>query len=177
MPTHTSPLKASAEDPGPAHRLAMCRLLLDEPDRQGGASVPLTACALEIERGGLSYTVDTLRSVHARLPDAPLRFIVGADTAATLASWREPEEVLRLAELIVAGRGESTRAGVLEALSAVGDAGSEGARVHFLEMAPVAISSSRVRELAARGEPTAALVGAGVSDYIEREGLYREEGR
>src|SRR5437660_315879 len=90
MPAHTSPYKPSAPDPGPEHRLRMCRLLV-------GGAPGVSVCALEIERGGTSYTVDTLTAIHASHPDAELTFIVGADTASTLPAWREPARLLRLA--------------------------------------------------------------------------------
>ncbi len=78
MPAHTPAHKQPEGDPGPRHRLRMSQLLVDEADG-------LSACPLEIERGGVSYTVDTLNAIHASHPDAELTFIVGADTARTLA--------------------------------------------------------------------------------------------
>src|SRR5271166_2146145 len=97
MPAHTPPHKPTEEDPGPEHRLRMCCLSVTDT---AGVSV----CALEIERGGPSYTVDTLQAIHASHPDAQLTFIVGADTAGTLPAWREPAKLLGLAELAVAAR-------------------------------------------------------------------------
>ncbi len=191
MPTHTTPYKASAEDvgdhrdPGPEHRLRMCRLAA-----HGLAGV--SVCAIEIERGGLSYTVDTLRALHASHPHAELTFIVGADTAGTLGSWREPEQLLELAQLAVATRvpsgadpGERTQAGaarrrVLEALGAIELAGGAGReartgadRVRFLEMPPIEVSSSLVRSRVADGEAVDDLVGPAVAGYIAEHRLYR----
>jgi len=170
MPAHTSPLKPAAPDPGPEHRLRMCALLVrDTP----GVSV----CALEIERGGRSYTVDTLTAIHASHPDAELTFIAGADSARTLPAWREPVKILELAQLAVAARPGSSRADVLAAVTALPGAGQEArertaARVHFLEMPLVEVSSSQVRARAARGEPIADLVGQPVAGYIEEHRLY-----
>jgi nicotinate-nucleotide adenylyltransferase len=179
VPTHTTPYKASAEDledrrdPGPAHRLRMCRLAVDGVD---GVSV----CAIEIERGGLSYTVDTLSSLHASHPHAELTFIVGADTASTLGSWREPERLLELAQLAVATRAGSARRRVLEALGAIeladdaaGEARTGADRVRFLEMPPIDVSSSLVRRRVADGDAVDDLVGPAVADYIAEHGLYR----
>src|SRR4029077_16362192 len=59
MPAHTPPHKLPSADPGPAHRLAMCRLL-------AAGSEGVQACGLEVERGGRSYTVDTLRLLSGR---------------------------------------------------------------------------------------------------------------
>ena len=101
-PVLVPPHKPAKWDPGAEHRLAMCRLAIDEDPGLG-------VCTLELERPGPSYTVDTLRSIHESNPDAELTLIVGADMARTLDSWREPREILRLARLAVAEREGSTR--------------------------------------------------------------------
>ena len=77
-------------------------------------------CALEIQRGGASFTVDTLQAIHDdHYPDAELTFIVGADTARTVPDWREPERVLELARLAVAEREGFAREEVRGALAAL----------------------------------------------------------
>src|SRR5205085_2146954 len=86
-----------AADPGPHHRLAMCRLLTE-------AEPAVSACGLEAKRAGPSYTVDTLRDLHVRHPEAQLTFIAGSDAARTLPSWREPQALLALAEWAIAAR-------------------------------------------------------------------------
>jgi nicotinate-nucleotide adenylyltransferase len=173
MPARIPPHKPSDADPGPEHRLQMCRLL-------AAGEAGLSVSELEIDRDGPSYTVDSLRAIHASHPDAQLTFIVGADTASTMPRWREPEEVLELADLAVAERAGPGRAGVLEALSPLlgghppidGEGHPEG--ISFLNMPAVSISSSMARERVARGEPVEDLVGAAVARYIAEHGLYRE---
>ena len=64
----------------------------------------MDVCALEIERGGPSYTVDTLRAIMQSHKEAELTFIVGADMARTLPRWREPQALVELASLAVAER-------------------------------------------------------------------------
>jgi nicotinate-nucleotide adenylyltransferase len=165
MPAHT-PHKPAGEDPGPSHRLRMCRLAA--ADAEG-----ISACGLELERGGTSYTVDTLKEIHAKHPDARLTFIVGADTARTLGSWREPERLLELAELAIATRTGSGRGQVLDALGGLaGPGGGARARVRFLAMPAIDVSSSLVRERVARGEPVEQLVGPAVAAYIAEHRLY-----
>jgi nicotinate-nucleotide adenylyltransferase len=164
MPVHTPPHKTPGRDPGAEHRLRMCELA-------AAGEVGLAACGLEVERGGASYTVDTLRAIHAKYPDARLRLIVGADTARTLGSWRDPAELLELADLAVAMRAGTERAQILETVSGIGGADRE-AEVDFLEMEPIEVSSSRVRERVARGEPVEELVGPAVAAYIREHGLY-----
>ncbi|HEX5853249.1 MAG TPA: nicotinate-nucleotide adenylyltransferase [Solirubrobacteraceae bacterium] len=159
MPAGSPLHKPAAEDPGSACRLAMCRLAARTVEG-------LSACALEIERGGPSYTVDTLRSIHASHPNAELTFIVGADTAATLASWREPVALLGLARLAVASRDGADRDRVLDTVAGM------NARVDFLTMDTIDVSSSGVRERASRAEPLEGLVPAPVAAYIAEHHLY-----
>jgi nicotinate-nucleotide adenylyltransferase len=172
MPAHTSPFKTAAPDPGAEHRLRMCELLVrDAPG--------VSACPLEVNRGGTSFSVDTLSAIHASHPDAELTFIVGADTASTLPAWREPARLLELADLAVAGRAGTTREDVLRTLAAVSPvhagAGAERpAGVRFLELPVIDISSTDVRRHAARGEPIEDLVGAEVASYVAEHRLYRE---
>jgi nicotinate-nucleotide adenylyltransferase len=173
MPLHASLHKAAGSDPGPAHRLAMCRLAAAE---EPGVS----ACALEVERGGVSYTADTLKEIHARHPEADLTFIVGADTARTLPAWHEPSTVLELARLAVASRPGSDREQVLSALEEVlgGEQGGgqrSGSGVVFLSMPPIEASSSEARARLAAGQSAEDLLGKPVSDYISRHGLYAGE--
>ena len=161
MPVGAPPHKTTGEDPGPEHRLAMCRALVADTDG-------VCASALEMERAGPSYTVDTLRSIHASHPEAELTFIVGADTAASLESWREPREILRAAHLAVASREGAGRADVLATLERLGGAREPA----FLEMPRVAISSSLVRDRVAAGQAVDAITGQAVARYIREHGLY-----
>jgi nicotinate-nucleotide adenylyltransferase len=193
VPAHTAPYKAagagtpSVADPGPEHRLRMCQLAVAE--QQG-----LDVCAVEIERGGLSYTVDTLKSIHASHPSAQLTFILGADTASTLDTWRRSSQLLELAQLAVATRAGSARQQVLDALARIEDANAHtgatatatdanaapGAsvsarvpvRVSFLEMPAVEVSSSLARQRVAAGEAIDDLVGPAVAAYIAEHQLY-----
>jgi nicotinate-nucleotide adenylyltransferase len=172
MPAHTPPHKPTEEDPGPEHRLRMCRLSVTDT---AGVSV----CALEIERGGPSYTVDTLQAIHASHPGAQLTFIVGADTAGTLPAWREPAKLLGLAELAVAARDGYGRRGVLDTVAPLLAAGRPAASnptaaLKFLDMPAMEVSSSMARERVARGDPIEDLVGAAVASYIAEHGLYRK---
>jgi nicotinate-nucleotide adenylyltransferase len=166
VPAAIAPYKPHAEDPGVVQRLEMSRLLVR-------GSSGLSVCDLEIKRGGPSYTVDTLREIHATHPDVKLTFIAGADTASSLAGWREPEALLRLANLAVAAREPSSREQVRAALSSVPARGGEvRSKIDFLDMPPIEISSSEARRRAARGEPLGELVGEAVARYIASHGLY-----
>ncbi len=160
-PVLVPPHKPARWDPGAEHRLAMCRLAVRGQARLG-------VCTLELERPGPSYTVDTLRSIHASDPSAELTLILGADVACTLASWREPREILALASLAVAERENTSREQVLGALSPL----DARAHVSFVEMARVDVSSTLVRRRVTAGEPIEELVGPAVAGYIAEHELY-----
>jgi nicotinate-nucleotide adenylyltransferase len=163
MPAHTPPHKPGAADAAtPRQRLAMCELAAKEVEG-------VRACALEVERGGPSYTVDTLEEVHGEHPDASLTLIVGADIALTLTSWRRPQRLLELADLAVALRGEARSEQVLQALQPLHP---QPDRVRFLTMKPIDVSSSMVRERIAAGMSTAGLVTDGVASYLAEHRVY-----
>lgn len=148
----------------------MCRLAAQ-------TELGVEASPLELDRGGPSYTADTLEQIHACKPDAELTFIVGADTALTMPGWRRPEQVLGLARLAVAGRPGSDGSEVTQALASIPmqeTAGLPRARpeVVFLTMAPIAASSSEARERIAAGRGVEDLLVPAVARYIAEHGLY-----
>ena len=162
MPVHTPPHKAALDDPGPEARLALCQAAIAGDEE-------LEISALEIERGGSSYTVDTLRALHGSREGDDLTFIVGGDMASSLPSWREPEAVLELARVAVAEREEHRRQEIAERLDGLGGADE---RIVFFTMPRLDISSSDIRRRIAEGRPIRWLVPAEVCDEIERRGLY-----
>jgi nicotinate-nucleotide adenylyltransferase len=133
------------------------------------ASNPAFAVSrLEVDTPGPSYTVDTLRRLRAELPEGTrLLFIGGADLLHQLLSWKEPEQVLELAELIAATRPDFDVGDVVQKVP-----GAAG-RVHRMEIPALAISSSDIRARVARGAPIEYLVPEGVVRYIEKRALYR----
>src|SRR3954447_6798890 len=147
MPVAVPPHKEAPEDPGADVRLDLCRLAVA---RAGGVG----ASALEIARGGASYTVDTLRALHERAPEHALTFIVGGDMADSLPSWREPEAVLDLARLAVAERDGLRREDIAQRLAPL----HSGDRVAFFDMPRIDLSSSAVRARVAAGRPIPYLV-------------------
>ncbi len=164
MPAHTPPHKPSAADAAsPQQRLAMCELAA-----QGTEGV--RACALEVRRGGPSYTVDTLQEIAVANPKARLTLIVGADMALTLGSWRRPQRLLELAELAVAQRSGAGAEQVLDALAPLHPtAGS----VRFLTMRPIDVSSSAVRERIAAGQGADGMLPGKVASYVRDHHLYQ----
>jgi nicotinate-nucleotide adenylyltransferase len=177
MPANIAPNKpVGSEDPGAEHRLEMCRLAV-------GTEPGVEASACEIERGGTSYTVDTVQAIHDTHPDAELTLIVGADTARTLPGWRRVGRLLSMVDLAVAERDELDAEDAREALSLMAEPEAMGAteaglarRMTPLRMDRVAVSSSQVRELIGAGNPVTELVGEAVAAYIAEHGLYGAAG-
>ncbi|MGI8781334.1 MAG: nicotinate-nucleotide adenylyltransferase [Solirubrobacteraceae bacterium] len=166
VPVRVPPHKTVEADPGVEHRVAMCEAAVAGDDRLGLSRV-------DADRPGPSFTVDTLRALHAQAPADALTFIVGGDMAHSLPTWREPEAVLALAELAVAERQGVRRTDITERLS---DLTGASARVRFFEMPRLDISSSLLRRRAGAGRPVRDLVPDAVADYIAREGLYGAPG-
>jgi nicotinate-nucleotide adenylyltransferase len=162
MPVAQPPHKEADADPGADVRLELCRLAAADDDR-------LSVSDLEIERGGASYTVDTLRALHDRVPEHDLTFIVGGDMAHSLPSWREPEAILDMARLAVAERDGLRREDIARRLAPL----HPGDRVVFFDMPRIDLSSSAIRERVAEGRTIRYLVPDPVGEAIRSRRLYR----
>lgn len=162
VPTGHAPHKRIADDPGREARMEMTRLAAAGDSR-------FSVSSLEVDREGPSYTYETLEALAEERADRELVFVMGADAAVGLESWREPERVVELASVAIA-----RRAGVSdpEVAAVMRSLGCEE-RVTMLEMPQFGVSSSAVRERAGQGRPLRYLVPDAVSSFIEEKGLYR----
>jgi nicotinate-nucleotide adenylyltransferase len=122
-----------------------------------------TVSRVDIDREGPTYTIDTLRDLHAQRPDADLFFITGADAVAQIFEWRDVGEIWELAHFVAVSRPG-------HALNVRG-VPSEG--VSSLEVPALAISSTDCRKRVDRGHPVWYLVPDGVVQYISKHHLYR----
>lgn len=159
VPAATPPHKQEqALSPGPA-RLEMVEMACRADPR-------FQASTVELERGGVSYTVDTLGRLRARWPEAHWTLILGVDQFRSMdTDWKEPEQVLRLATIAVMDReGESAR----EAVPNVSGAD----QATFVPVTRVDISSTGIRNAVAEGVDVSSHLPPGVMAIIEREGLY-----
>ena len=144
-------------------RHEMVRLAVRENDR-------FECSTIEIERGGVSYTIDTIRQLKRQLEvGSHIHLLLGADEAKMLMTWRDPKGIAELADIVVANRPGHPVAEALENLSA-----DLAERIIRLQIPGVDISSSDIRARVARGESITYLVPPEVEKYIVREGLYRE---
>jgi nicotinate-nucleotide adenylyltransferase len=126
----------------------------------------LEASAIEIERGGPSYTADTVSDLRSRWPSAELNLIVGADAAAGLSSWERIEEVRSSVVLVVVNRPGATIDPVL-----TGDV-LEGWDVRMVEVPALEISSTDLRDRVAGGRPLDFLIPMPAIHVIRERGLY-----
>jgi nicotinate-nucleotide adenylyltransferase len=163
MPTGDAPHKAIEPEPGPEVRLELAR-------RAAAGDDLLEVSDLEVSEPGPSYTFRTLERLSEQRPGARIFFLMGADVAAHLESWKRPERVLELARLGIAGRPGTTHD---EAEAALERLGGEG-RTEWIRMPEIAVSSTKVRQRIAQGQPVRYLVPDAVIDLIESSGLYRE---
>jgi nicotinate-nucleotide adenylyltransferase len=162
VPTGEAPHKRIADDPGRELRLAMTRLAAAEDAR-------FSVSTLEVEREGPSYTYETLELLAEEHSDRELVFVMGADAAVGLESWREPARVVQLARLAIARRSGVAPAEVAAVLASLG-AGSD--RATMLEMPEFGISSSAVRERAKEGGPLRYMVPEAVARFVQERGIY-----
>jgi nicotinate-nucleotide adenylyltransferase len=118
---------------------------------------------VDIERGGPTYTVDTISDIKAQHPGAELFFITGADALAQILSWKDSDQVLQSATFI----------GVTRPGYELSDEHLPGESVKLLDVPALAISSTDCRARVTAGEPVWYLVPDGVVQYISKHGLYR----
>uniref|UniRef100_A0A6J5Z3D8 Unannotated protein n=1 Tax=freshwater metagenome TaxID=449393 RepID=A0A6J5Z3D8_9ZZZZ len=162
VPLHTPTHRDLPGDPGPAARLALCEAAVN------GNSL-LDVSAIEVERSGDSFTIDTLRSWREMNPDDELTLILGHDAASGFGSWREPAEVLDHCRLAVVSREGESEQSVAEQIRAE----FERAEIVTVTMPRVDISSSAIRERIGNGLPARYFVAPAVDALIESEGWYR----
>ncbi|GGZ74670.1 nicotinate-nucleotide adenylyltransferase [Streptomyces subrutilus] len=118
---------------------------------------------IDIDRGGPTYTIDTLRDLKARNDDADLFFITGADALAQILTWRNADELFALAHFI----------GVTRPGHVLTDDGLPEGGVSLVEVPALAISSTDCRARVVKGDPVWYLVPDGVVRYIDKRELYR----
>jgi nicotinate-nucleotide adenylyltransferase len=165
VPTNRSPWKQE-EAPAPAeHRVAMLALAL-------AGRTDFSLSLAEIERGGPSYTVETLRAITRTRPADSLYFLLGTDALAGFGQWKEPLEILRLARLAAFVR-EPYEPGPLLSAPLLSENRSS---VLIFDAVRVKISSTAVRRAVARGESIAGTTPPAVEEYIVKQGLYRDSG-
>jgi nicotinate-nucleotide adenylyltransferase len=156
VPAYVQPLKASSETAPAPHRLAMLQLLIDGDAR-------FDVDAIEIDRGGLSYTVQTLETFAQRFPDAERFFIVGEDAMAAFPAWRNPELILVLAKVAILRRpGAASEKPIFPRDGTIA-----------LSTRLVDVSSTEIRQRVRVEKSIRGFVPESVAAFIEAKRLYR----
>lgn len=154
IPAAQSPFKPDQAPAPAAERLRLLRLAL-----AGQTEVAIDE--QEIHRGGISYTIDTVRDYARRFPGAALHYLIGADHVASLAKWRAAEELATLVEFLIIPRPDGPAA-----------IPPPGFRARALAGFPLGVSASRIRERVRQGLPVDLLVPAPVAEAIRNYRLY-----
>lgn len=165
VPAAVAPHKQDQTAASDEHRLEM--LMLAVAGHPG-----FEVCDIEVERGGVSYTVDTLRAIADEQPDAELFLLMGADTLADLVNWHQPAEVCELARPVVvarAGEPEPDYAALVEVVTAER---LESFRQQRVIMPQLELSSREIRRRVAVGESIRYQTPRAVEKYIEAQELY-----
>ncbi|QNE90477.1 nicotinate-nucleotide adenylyltransferase [Corynebacterium incognita] len=127
-----------------------------------------TTSRVDIDRGGPTYTIDTLKDLRALYPGAELFFITGADALGSILSWHQWEEMFEMANFIGV-----TRPGYVLTEDMLPEVHQD--KVELLDVPAMAISSTDCRERAQEGRPVWYLVPDGVVQYITKNSLYARE--
>jgi len=172
VPASQQPLKVGLVSASGAARLAMVREAITGDSR-------FECDAVEIDRGGLSYSADTLSEYAERFPEAERFFLVGQDTAETLPRWRSPERVMALCRLVIMRRtadparsGGEEDASLARALAGVRSV-SGSAEPLVVPTRRVDVSSTEIRSRVHAGKSIHGFVTEAVERYIVSHGLYR----
>lgn len=164
IPAASPPHKTTDLAP-PSDRLAMTELAC-----QGEHGLGVSA--IEIERDGPSYTVDTLDEIARTHPEAELFFLMGADSLQEFHTWREPERILRLASIVVVNRPGYEIELTKEQFPQFSEADLLRIERDQVRMPPSSIRATDVREAVRAGRSTADWVPPCVSSYIQKRRLY-----
>jgi nicotinate-nucleotide adenylyltransferase len=157
IPNDTPPHKHADELAPADHRLRMTeRAVRDHPR--------FRVEDLELQRAGISYTVDTIRALQERHPDTDFALIIGSDSLDQFASWHEPDEIARRVPLIV-----YKRPGGLDDVAEPRFAN----HVHYAAAPMMEVSGTEIRARCRRGRSIRYLVPETVRSYIESHNLYR----
>lgn len=157
VPTQMQPFKAGRRVTSAEHRYLMTVIATASNNR-------FTVSRVDIDRGGTTFTIDTLNDIHRQRPDADLFFITGADALSKIVSWKDSDKLFEMAHFI----------GVTRPGHELDASGLPSHAVSLLEVPAMAISSTDCRKRVREGKPVWYLVPDGVVQYITKYGLYKD---
>ena len=166
VPCFRPPHKGAGALSPPRRRYRMVELAVEGNPR-------FAAEPAEIERGGISYSVDTIKALRARYPRGTrLYFIIGADSLHEIHTWREYRRILSICTVVTAGRPGFDREGWTPTEGLFSDGAVESLRRHFVRSPLIEVSATEIRRRKREGKSIRYLVPERVERYIERHGLY-----
>lgn len=167
IPAFVQPFKQGRETAPGHHRFAMAAIATLDHDM-------LLVSNMELERGAVSYTVDTLRQLRSEYPEATLDWIIGDDNLAKLSEWKSIDAIFEMANFVVLTRGSHEVPASMQNRVGEAHARSKNGAIVFAENATVPVSSTEIRRRVRAGEPIEDLVPPPVSRYIHHYDLYRK---
>ena len=168
VPAYVQPFKQNRTAASPYHRFAMTVLATEQHER-------LHVSPRELERGSVSYTVDTLTELRAEHPDDTLDWIIGDDNLDKLLEWKSIDTIFTLANFAVLTRGGQALLPVLKPRVTDPAKRPRHGSIVFAENATVPVSSTEIRRRVRAGEPIEDLVPPPVSRYIHHYELYGKD--
>lgn len=156
VPAAVPPYKSRSVQGSPAQRLRMLELTIGNDSR-------FEASRLEVDRDGLSFTVDTLAALSAQLPGASLFMLIGEDLATQIASWRDAARIAELAAIVVLARSTAVAVSALES----------SVPMTRLATRRIELSSTEIRDRIQAGRSIHGFVTDAVAAFIDAAGLYR----
>ncbi len=166
IPAAAPPHKLQRELSSPAHRVEMLRLAI-------GGHEGFELSTVEIDRGGVSYTIDTIREIRRQQPHAELYLLMGADSLVDLPLWRHPGEICREAIPVAVRRAGSPEPDFSLLNGVADDRRLEDVKRCQVEMPLVGFSSSEIRQRVQQGLSIRYHTPRAVEKYIETHSLYR----
>jgi nicotinate-nucleotide adenylyltransferase len=168
IPAATSPHKQHAAPADAAHRLEMLKLAV-------GGHEPFRVSTVEVDRGGVSYTVDTLEQLCSEEPNREMYLILGADALEDLPTWKNPKRICELALPLVVCRAYAPDPDFSVLAKLMSHDRIAAAQAAQVSMAPIGIASSDIRRRVAAGKSIRFRTSRAVEKYIETHRLYQQQ--
>jgi nicotinate-nucleotide adenylyltransferase len=161
VPAAMSPLKGNVNTVSSEHRLSMVELATQY-------NPIFRVCTVELRRGGISYTIDTIHWFQEQFPQSSLFLLIGADQAAEFTHWKQWEDILDAVQLCIVRRaGISNESAITSMLT------RNGTSPQWIQCSEINISSTEIRERIKNKLSLRELIPSAVEEYIYKHGLYQ----
>ncbi len=165
MPNKTTYYKENTPFVSDEHRIAMLEAAVSDYPY-------MSVSTMEIDRGGVTHTIDTIRVFKQEAPDRTVYFIIGGDSLEWVDRWVDADELLASTHFLAAIRGKTDRRRAMEIIDRI-SAEHPASHISLLDMKDIPISSTDIRNSIREGRSIRGLVPQKVEEYIYRNGLYQ----